>query len=131
MITNWSNVYCAQAQKYLEEIWSGATIPEIWNLKGWFHESEILCENLFTPNTDGWAWMILLNSLTFFASSRTVLLTSEAISSREERIQRNYSCATIRISHKQLFAKNFAGMESGLMESLYSRFFVREPMYKK
>ena len=75
--------------------------------------------------------MILLNSLTFFASSRTVLLTSEATSSREERIQRNYSRGTIRISHKQLFAKNFAGMESGLMESLYSRFFCPRAYVQK
>ena len=34
------------------------------------------------------------------------------MSSREERIQWNYSCA-IRISHKQFHAKNFATVELG------------------
>ena len=36
------------------------------------------------------------------------------IFSREERIQWNYSRATIRISHKQFLVKNFAAVESGL-----------------
>ena len=35
-------------------------------------------------------------------------------SEKSERIEKNQSCPTIRISHKQLLAKNFAGVESGL-----------------
>ena len=37
---------------------------------------------------------------------------------REERIQWNYSCATIRISHKQFLAKYFAVVELGLKDFL-------------
>ena len=39
----------------------------VCDIKAWFHDSEILREKLFMRNTDGWAWMILLNSLTCFA----------------------------------------------------------------
>ena len=35
-------------------------------------------------------------------------------SEKSERIEKNQSCPTIRISHKQLLAKNFTGVESGL-----------------
>ena len=36
--------------------------------------------------------------------------------SHEEGIQRKYLCATIRISHKKFFAKNFAAVELNLNE---------------
>ena len=39
-------------------------------------------------------------------------------SEKSERIEKNQSCLTIRISHKQLLAKNFAGVESGLYRTL-------------
>ena len=67
--------------------------------------------------------MILLNSLTFFAFavSRTELLNSthwrSEFFAREERIQWNYSCATIRIPHRQFLAKYFAVVESSLYGS--------------
>ena len=62
--------------------------------------------------------MILLNSRTFFAFavSRTefyIHWRSEFFA-REERIQWNYSCATIRISRRQFLAKYFAVVGSGL-----------------
>ena len=50
--------------------------------------------------------------------------------SREERIQWNYSCATIRISHKQFLVLNFAVVELGLYTvcpkkvDLFKYFFV-------
>ena len=46
---------------------------------------------------------------------------SKRFFAREERIQWNYSCATIRISHKQFLAKYFAVVESGLNEKCFSR----------
>ena len=39
-------------------------------------------------------------------------LCQNRISSSEERIQWNYSCATTRISYKQFLTKNFAAAES-------------------
>ena len=47
------------------------------------------------------------------SESKSVLLTATK-AKKSERIEKNQSCPTIRISHKQLLAKNFAGVESGL-----------------
>ena len=46
----------------------------------------------------------------------------------EERIQWNYSCATIRISHKQFLVKYFAVVESGLY-MLFSDFLLLYAKY--
>ena len=71
--------------------------------------------------------MVLLNSLALFALavSRTLveLIFTHCRSeffSRGEQIQWNYSCAIIRISHKQFLAKNFTGVESGLYKALHN-----------
>ena len=114
---------------------------KIWRLQLLFHASEILRENLFMQNTDGsirpdstpaksclceirmvghdWFFSIL----SLFSLSQWVELTStherSEIVSRVEWIQWNYSCATICISHKQVLAKNFAGVESALYEKFH------------
>ena len=67
-------------------------------------------------NTDGCALAILLKCLTFFTfASRTDFysLPKRIFFSRRE-IQWNYSCAIIRISHKQFLPKNFAPVELDL-----------------
>ena len=67
----------------------------------------------------GHEWFYWILSL--FSPSQWVELNSTHWRSeffvREERIQWNYSCATIRISHKQFLAKYFAVVESGLQSS--------------
>ena len=64
----------------------------------------------------GHEWFYWILSL--FSPSQWVELNSthwrSEFFAREERIQWNYSCATIRISHKQFLAKYFAVVESGL-----------------
>ena len=64
----------------------------------------------------GHEWFYWILSL--FSPSQWVELNSthwrSEFFAREERIQCNYSCATIRISHKQFLAKYFAVVESGL-----------------
>ena len=66
------------------------------SLKAWFHDSEILREKLFMRNTDGWAWIILLNSLTFFAFavSRTEFysLAKRIFCSRRENSMELFMC---------------------------------------
>ena len=67
------------------------------DLKAWFHASEILREKLFMRNTDGWAWLILFNSLTFFAFavSRTDFYSL---------VKRN--CFAHRVNSMELFMSN-------------------------
>ena len=64
----------------------------------------------------GHEWFYWILSL--FSPSQWVELNSthwrSKFFAREERIQWNYSCATIRTSHKQFLAKYFAVVESGL-----------------
>ena len=64
----------------------------------------------------GHEWFYWILSL--FSPSQWVELNSthwrSEFFAREDRIQWNYSCATIRISHKQFLAKYFAVVESGL-----------------
>ena len=52
-----------------------------------------------------------------FVFVKLCMLTTHCESEKSERIEKNQSCPNIRISHKQLLAKNFAGVESGLYET--------------
>ena len=59
---------CYTVQRFLHATCLAIVTRRHWALlKAWFHASEILREKLFMRNTDGWAWLILFNSLAFFA----------------------------------------------------------------
>ena len=77
-----------------------------------FFARNCLCEIRMVGH-EWFYWILSLLSLSQWVELNSTHWRSEFVA-REERIQCNYSCATIRISHKQFLAKYFAVVESGL-----------------
>ena len=77
-----------------------------------FFARNCLCEIRMVGH-EWFHWILSLVSPSQWVELNSTHWRSEFFA-REERIQWNYSCATIRISHKQFLAKYFAVVESGL-----------------
>ena len=82
-----------------------------------FFARNCLCEIRMVGH-EWFHWVLSFVSLSQWVELISTHWRSE-IFSCEERIQWNYSRATIRISHKQFLVKNFAAVESGLYTVLH------------